>query len=539
MNKRNNNDNRGKSKSGRNNYRKDKEKTGRQSYSRDPIEERVHGANDVSWYTKNPAAITSARMSFANPAGYPITIESDEVVPTFSGSVVAAMPGIAVLNYAPGVGYSVDGSSAINTAARMVYTAMRKVNAAGSTYDPSDLMMYLMATDSLIQFHAWMCRVYGVLTAYSTTNRYVGDALLRAMGVNPADVRKESQTLLGYINMFAARAADFCAPKSMPIFERHAWMCTGIFADGPEEKAQYYMYNPSILYKYVETSSEPGYLEAKAFGIAETTTVSNYAWTSGGAKSVSQIMSFGEDILNTMVNSQDTRNMSGDIRRAFGAENMRQLPFIDAGFTVVPIYSQEVLYQIHNTMFTGAMPLSLDTFNIKQDAGIDGYIRYAPRFRRPNSGAFTRFIDLGINDPSPELVLVASRNMFAGTNLEFTIPLPSTPAQEDYEFRPTVFGSELVNFISLYYYSNANTLSSADLYNLSFTTTTINSYVYMAGFAYSPWMHNATYNSGAVFWSRPIGLSENYATISREQLFDMHNACLLSLFNIPLIIEGK
>lgn len=400
---------------------KSKPSRGRPNYrdrSKDKVEETKEfkaKCNDPSWYIREgQLAKDVASFSFNNALGNVVTLDADN---SGGDRPIAGLdytvPGIMRIHTMPAVGVSVNGSSPINIAAKNLYSWVRHANSGHSNYDSPDMILYLMAMDSIYAFIWHLQRAYGTARVYSQKNRYIGDALLHAMGFVPDDVRRNLSDFRSYINMLIVKASAFATPTTMSIFKRHTWMYSGVFKDEDVDKSQMYMYVPTYLWRYEETDGTPGYLSVKPV-------IADLSFTDDGAIKprnllLSQWYGIGDDLISALVNSEDINIMSGDILKAYGDGNIWKIGLIPEDFSTVPIYSGEILDQIHNTIFTGAYPISLqgtaslDRLELKQDALIEGTpLKFQPIFLVGVPMSIEHFCDMEENEPSPERVLVAT-----------------------------------------------------------------------------------------------------------------------------------
>lgn len=419
---------------------------------------RKSGKNDVAWYSKSPALLRDA-ASF--PYSWPVGSQlpwSDKLMQYMMSHV----SGLAVLEYTPGIGRSTDAYSPINVAARNFFTYVRKANSGQTNYETSDLMMYLLAMDSAYQTYAVMVRAYGIATLFSQENRYLGRALLYALGWDPDDIYNNLAQLRYHINLLSYKLNQMCVPSSMAYMQRHAWMASGLYTDSPSPKAQIYAFNPFGYYKFTEVTSGPAYLQYKLF-------TNDTLWH------VDEIVTAANDQLEAILSSQDFNIMSGDILKAFGESNLYRVSPIPEDFVVLPTYNQEVLSQIENCTAVGrnySVGAGQDNPNNivqKQNEFLESYIYYKPSYKGSiigTSGNNTKFPNISnacrtayedkriINmhkvDVTPADTMVATRlavpvaaNLDADFNNSFVII-------------PQSFGSEVINNIKVFSFATLN-----------------------------------------------------------------------------------
>lgn len=507
--------------------------------SEDKVNLKKECANDPSWYIREgQLAKDVASLSFNTALGGKATINPSSNSSDF-GILELATPGIMALHTVPIPGISRSAVSPINIAAKNLYSFVRHANSGHSNYDSPDLILYILAMDSIFNWIYHLQRVYGVAQVYSQKNRYIGDALMTAMGFQPNDVRNNLANFRAAINMLIVKASVFAIPNTMTLFKRHAWMYSNIFADSPVEKAQFYMYLPSVLHKYNETSGA-GKLQAFETLVQEIS----------GAMSNTAMMttSAGITIANTMLGllqaSEDINIMSGDILKAYGRENLFTMGLIPENYVVVPMYSEEILDQIHNTVFCGAFPRAttmspvkqtvttydIRTFDVIQDPSIGaGNLLCQPSFVEVPHLSYDMIIDMTENEPTPERVLVATRNTVVGSTAKLTFD------GTDYWYTNiTDAGSDLCLFAT-YYYNNPSTgvLTNGAAYrNSSGHGTAVLSKI--DKFHKAPLTLYGSYVNSAYVPAQPFGSLEDFTIVSEDVLSKIHQSAILSMLGVPV-----
>lgn len=310
--------------------------------------------NDIAWYSKNAQLLYDAgNLPFNNPVGSEIKMEygtGSELVYKY------VLPGVHTIIWGPCPGISRNNYSPINIAARNLYSYIRQANSGAKNYDSPDLMLYLLAMDSLYALHAWMMRLYGMLRFNMPTTRYLPKVLIEANGVDYSDLNSNIAQFRYYVNSFAVRLGAYAVPNTMYYFTRHRWMSSNVYMDEPTVKPQLYMYNPAYFFQFALDGNQAGSLVPKPF-------------YDPALRSVSSIIDYAEEMLNAIVGNEDFNIMSGDILKAYGG-NIVTVPTLNEDYTVQPVYSAEVLEQIHNVNFYYDMWVQgsyANAFTVSQD----------------------------------------------------------------------------------------------------------------------------------------------------------------------------
>lgn len=376
------------------------------------VENIKHKFNDVSWYTKNSQMLVDAASYSYNAAlGTPLPwqlmvtgsgLDYTPVVNSSAGNL--AVPGLCVLKVLPTIGISTDAASPANVAAQNIYSFVRYMNSGAKNYDQADLMIYLLAMDSIYACWNWLKRVYGYLRTYSQFNKYMPLAYLQAdtnaTNVSGVTLYQNLADFRLYLNQAAAKISAFCVPAVMPLFIRHSWMFSNIYKDSDSLKAQQYIFSPEAFYQYNETGSEfGGQLVPKPISTNLT--------------SFSGMCKYLDALIDAIAYSEDIGVMSGDILKAYGESKLFKLTAVDADYEVLPVYNEEVLNQIHNSTIVPIKQPSANAYDasytITQDPNT-GYLKWDPKL---NALAYSR-AEVMINMPWDN---VTPANTMVGTRL--------------------------------------------------------------------------------------------------------------------------
>lgn len=397
--------------------------------------------NDPAWYAQNPQILKdSASFSYNYPLGARLYLGTSEAAANMNNT---SLPGIMAIYTSPTFGNSTHANSPINTAARNIYSFVRHANSGHANYDAPDLMLYLTAMDNLYSYISFLKRAYGVMMPSYYTNRYMPKALIESMRLDYDDLNKNLNDFRSYINRLALRVGSMCIPASMSYMARHMWMYEHVWTDDMSDKAQLYLYSPHGFFKFSLDQDKAGQLEYKALFADDTTRLK-----------FSDLVDYGEAMLDPILSSEDMNIMSGDILKAFGAENLYKINMIDEAYLVVPEYSSEVLDQIQNSTMIGHF---FGTPTLHQDA-TKGYLVFDPVFDpmyQPTPGAFpglnvmvtNRVVTFTHGDIKPEDTMVATRltNVLSiGAPSGNNIPTITCPTM----------GSEIAHHASIFNYQD-------------------------------------------------------------------------------------
>lgn len=376
--------------------------------------------NDASWYNTLPELVRdAAKFPFSRPLGTNYVPRSDSNIKFDLAFCPQSIPGIMCVNWYPTIGLSSHSNSPINIVSREVYSFVRHANSGHSNYDAPDLMLYLMAMDSVYSMYAEAVRAYGMMMLYTANNRYYPKALVQIAGWDFNDVQRNLAQLRWAINQFAYKLGSLAVPANMSYFARHIWLNSGVYLDSNSAKAQTYMFKQDAFYKYNPTVGT-GFKSQLEFTKRPSKKLTVRDWI---------------DTMNSLIDpilaSEDFNIMSGDILKAFGQENLFTVAPIAEEYVVVPSYSAEVLSQIQNLSIMGYPDTTISTnpgeyANIVQridsdtwDPGLYQVLTFATKedINKPKSAVaqslmaatMERLISMLSDDPSPDEVMVATR----------------------------------------------------------------------------------------------------------------------------------
>nr|AVX53371.1 putative capsid [Marmot picobirnavirus] len=529
----------------------------KQSIGRFDSQECLSQTNDYSWYSNFPQFTKDAgTIAFGVPLGNPIALDQKDNF---------AVPGLIRLSFYPTIGYSKDLSSPINRSAVRFYTYLRNIQKAAARYDSADIMMYLMALDSCYMFHSMLRRAYGIAQLYTPINKYYPKRMFQMMGFDPS-IMDNLAEFRAYINRFAISLGSYTVPGNIDMFNRHQWMCEGMYLDSNTTRAQTYFFVPEGFWQFnntVTTGSEldfvPWLPQTQGVGEAQIQ-----------LHTLAQIQDIGNSLINAILNDQDTGDISGDIYAAFGATGTKKLVETSEDFMILPVYDEVVLSQIENATIVGKawnverQPEKGYMFKISQDPMVNnGAILFQPAFLGSGGNLGTSakplYYNVAINrgnglinmhndHPTPEQVIEATRLMVIGEDVYTSGHLNGS------SFVSSRIGADVVSSMLLGVLNpTTGALSSLaiftnGIYNPSdavvaagdgtSSSIDVQSMALLSNFDFHPlrWVWNAGDD-----WSTNVvanvtqvqGDIDNLTTVSGQQLSVMHEAVLLSLFDVP------
>lgn len=532
--------------------------------------------NDWTWYAASEQLLRdSASFSYNYPLGSPINWNSMR-----EDKNDLAIPGVMSFETSTCFGFTDDANDAINIASRNIYTYVRHANSGSSNYDAPDLMIYLMAMDSIYSTLAYLKRVYGIANVYSYTNRYLPQTLVRANHIDFDDLLANLSDYRGKINALVVKAGSMCVPDTMPIFKRHTWLYSGLYYDTPtDDKAQIYMHVPHGYWRAeYNSSAAPGvFLQFHPWWKQETGAdkpKTDFVITMGRALSVLT------DMLDAVLSNESFNIMSGDILKAYTAGSIVKLEQIPESYTVVPTYSEEVLDQIQNLTMMGYFASErVPGYNTSLYEAIDsatqlpsGYLTSVPYFfigdNYVGNDVFggletyydNRMVNFTHGNIAPQDTMVATR-LTNIANRDY-LPTGAKPVIRcdtlgsdvthlgviwEYAKVDGQYGLQHIDFTTSMYKQTASVLDTQEHIEnyLKWTLTEYARLGHQAGlldmFYRHPFVRYGQYVSISADGGDASGFAPAYGTIfdadywtilSEQDLINMNRTALLSLFNI-------
>lgn len=520
----------------------------------------THTYNDPDWYNKNPIQVESTgNISFLNALGMPLDIIRDTTGITQRSSSAG---GVMRCGYIPTYGNPQSLSDPMNVAAMKLYANIRQKNSGGKNYDAPDLMKYFVLMDSAFSYAALLTRIYGFVNSYSAANRFLPLAVFNAMDVDFDDIRKNIPQLRAYIDVYSSKVNSFAVPNTMPIIQRHFWMCSNVYQDGATAWAQCYVNMPEVyaVYDYVE-----GVVKFKAL---QRGAYSDYSFN---RLKFTDLVAIGNEMVDGLLTVEDVNIISGDIVKAYG-DALFKLSAVPAEYKLYPVYDAGVLEQIMNSRALGYLATDTTTPAIHEIGDVIYTLKEDTTEGSPNLGALQLrgayqmepdcsvcFLPSGspiggttaemfVSDMNDALVLINKANeQFAPIDIIETTRLSATAKyvmDTTHERVGAILdscGVEVYTTYRTFHYSkfNGEMVIRPDL-DLSlyhtftdYGTSSINTLFMFNHWDWHPIIY--TMSNGDTQLSLPYVDIYRPALVSQEVLRNMHNTANLSLFDITIV----
>lgn len=516
----------------------------------DPSQEDMsrNSSNDPRWYGADYAILKdAASINYSIPAGSPLrelyTSESQD----------RAFPGLLALYTCSGIGLAKDPSAPINVASNSVYSFVRHANSGHSNYDAPDLMIYLLAMSQVYAYINFLTRAYALSTLYGQKNRYYPDCVMQSMNIDPNDVRKNGAQFRYGINVLVNKAASFAVPNNMPYFSRESFLYSGVYTEGESFKDQMYILNPYAFLQYgIDSADSYGCLDYKIF---RTSATKFYT--------VTELIDFGNSLIDPLIASEDMGIMSGDILKAYGQESLVKLASVTENLYVVPEFNITVLEQIKNARAIG-MPKFDKAYSSKhavdqKSKNLNAYLVSCPCIE-PNAGPWndTLFVNnpivLTTSTAEPDVDVTIENTRFAtpffkdGDNYlaayasDFVVDTTAYTAAVIKSSGELAYGRTEYQFVNTTDVTTKNTdQQQLAFYNLR---TALGSHFDFLPLRYEVVVFNVPNigDEGTIVGVPHrdvefVGDTDNFALVSGDTMYRMNEAALLNLLHVDTIAK--
>lgn len=499
-------------------------------------EDQIKGPNDISWRTRNKTAVNNAaNVVFQAMTGSPLKVLTNAMADTPAGA-----PGIQVFLTMPTVGQAGDRTDAVNIAASVMYQKLRRFISGQRAYDAPDLMEYLFKMDSAMCFGAELVRLVGLINYVSPNNRYTCQAIIKALGYDFDDLVKHQSQLRSVVTNYASRINQYTVPKTIPLFERHYWLFSNIWKDEDSNKAQLYAYVPRCIWIANETESTiaPGLHTEPWYNVgwnSSTQSLSNL-------KTLDDIINMTNTILRGIVSSEDVSTISGDLGKVYG-DNRFVIPGVSETFYTEPTYAYETLVEIEN--MTICPEITDEVIRARAITHGEDNVLHTDLIDMQAASNSTRAVfDESVMGPTllnihgnainPDLIMLATSSTCFYQGLA------------NGHFSVDAYASEVVFGSRIYFYAksgNSYILDYVNVYSHYGIAATLSEGSRVAAFlgAYESFMHHPIYYLHATTETEfnvntPVSAilmnMDNVGEVPREDLQEIQNAAILSLYNI-------
>lgn len=505
---------------------------------------------DPEWYYTNEdltapfAKIPFNRILGVSNKAYPYTQVPSAADPSQNLDVKATKytaPGIMCVNFIPTMGYSDKPSSPLNVAANKNFAFMRRENAGSTNYTDSDLMMYYLSVVGLVPAIKHAVRALKISAVYASTSRYLPDLLVKSMGFEPVDMRKNYENYRGRVNRLIAKFNQFPVPADFKHIKRWEFLCDNVFMDRNSTKAQVYFYRPIAIPRFNELGDDKqefGFVDyAYPWGM-EASTIQPGIYQ---GKDITYMINMEayldiiDDALARLYNSSSIAIMAGDTMKAFSTTGVYNMSLVKEFDEIIPVYSEMGIRQFHNLEFLPIHHNGYDKwadvlrgFKITQTLSQD-YVNFILQCKLIGPGSpsvmqkmSTAFLNIDKANPDWKDVIEITRTKMVG---EFTTEHPTGGTWGI----SVHFASEI--------YVNAHVFVNAEIDDPKILITSFSGQVevepisYITAFDWAP-IYFYVSEAGTASVRVLAGEVDNYTFLSGSDLSMLNEAIIQDLFGI-------
>lgn len=360
-----------------------------------------------------------------------------------------SIPGIMTLNWYPTLGRSENATDPASIVGKEIFAKVREKFSGSIDADAPDFVIYLMALDSVYSYIASLKRIYRILTAYTSENHYIPDAMLQALGLSSAgivDLKEHRMQFFQIINELVVMTRKFNVPAVFDILNRHYWMNDNVYTDDNTINSQFYIFRCLGYLKYGLSGED-----VKVGSLSMTDVI--YPDTN-----VAEYMfSYGRTLINALADSDDAYIISGYLMRAYEGVPVFAVDELPIDNRLEPSYDPEILMQIENSLpllfenSTRVLDLSVtqdpSTNAIISKPHVSGSI---PTPFASDSWKLENFLSIRSDTPTVADVTISTRLKMGWDNMVWDM----SKSSYDYDI---VCGSEVLIDYAIWYYNTTST----------------------------------------------------------------------------------
>lgn len=310
-------------------------------------------ANDPAWHGKNSQIVKDlCSYPFNHMQGFPVRLGHKETKGKYY------IPSLQVFGFDWFAGVSKDFKSMLNTAATNIWEFVRGRNSGATNYQASDIFTNIVigALDIVSSVQAFT-RAFGCTRIFSVYNRLSPRQFIESMGIDYDDFNSNIAAYRGRFNLLIAKASALVLPKQFPLYDWVGSMFSNIYKDADTEtgREQLYMFTKKVFHIFDSKGSPNGgrvrimtWKDVQGSGF---TTDKQIFLDAKRPMKFSLLLDVLESQINAIVTDEDCNIIMGDLIKAYGSEaKFWSLRPVTEDELSGPVYSEEVLDQIHNAV---------------------------------------------------------------------------------------------------------------------------------------------------------------------------------------------
>lgn len=304
--------------------------------------------NDPAWRMQNPAlSSTVGSILFSAPQGefYSFTTKIGNQ-DTLSNLESLPTSGVMIFETVPLWGEGNSATSPMSIVGQKIQWLANVKWYSAVGYTPSDIIMMIMAVDSVHIMLEEAIRAYALSAQYSTQNKYFGKALVDALGFDYDDILEHLAEFRYQINQAITKINQIHIPNVFYVIDSHRNMYSRIFKEAPTStgKEQLYAFRSNCFWRYNDST---GVMQCYPWKFSKNGTLYTKVTVELWAQEVSAMI---DDILS----SEFIAKMDADMLRIFPYSEIMHFDYIGEMLGLEFAYDPYILTQIFNMEFMAA-----------------------------------------------------------------------------------------------------------------------------------------------------------------------------------------
>lgn len=426
--------------------------------------------NDASWYIEDPGIRNQVgSFSMNSTIGIDTPIYNECVNDTTQASMkVPSVMGIFLnpscgATYRDVLGFANSKMSAINMAARDLYSKISSVNAKTTQYQPQDLAFAILAVGELESLISVAVRAYGIAFNYNQRNRDIPRTLLKATGLDPDSLLDDLAGFRMKLNKLLVPANQVVMLKNIKYLTKCWDLYSNYYVDSDSLMAQTYIVSPASYWLLDESTSTGTRLK--------TTYIHSSHVGDDFTYNAIDLLNAIKKVTDALLTSTTFNYIYTDIRNyvsKLGGETI-SFGYLPESYSVQAKFNAEFLMQVHNLRAIG-MPIG-STLNDVTQSVEDNTVEYKPQFNYSATSKIlsaTNIMDFPINcNPTPDdkinatMLMTQVKGLKAGENYSiYDVAIP-----DHYPVRVTILSGETVRFSDINLISSSTQLAHGDAFD--------------------------------------------------------------------------
>lgn len=348
---------------------KNKSKSRKSNYKGNYKQTKSKGINDPDWYIPSEQiAKDTANIPFNVYAGLNYRQEVEAQRST-SGQFMStngisalyqSVPGLVIFKYLPSIGTSTNRDSAINIAGHAMFAFIRSMNSGAKNYEASDVTMYVLGAEQIYLMIQEAARVFVAAQEYTYTSRLIPEKLVKALGFDIRDLQSNLADYRRRINVMIQQINTFSVPNEFNLIKRRSVLASTILMDDADTPKQliipesdgYYTFNPTAF----TTGGALIYTSKDDIGTAcvvNTPSVTSNRVPGKFTKTLrtfNTLLDYIQNAIRAFTRNTDQNTISGDILKAYGAENCFKINEITSDHRLEMLHDVDLLEQFKNSV---------------------------------------------------------------------------------------------------------------------------------------------------------------------------------------------